>query len=107
MRAKSLKHLDRYEFESEEVSNDEKLDRKEKKLKEDEKFNMFVKYHDLLQYGRGKSQDDLSTNKGCDSKSPCKDKPNYDQILRKNTFGGSSKELLKEQQNKRSKIRFI
>lgn len=94
MRAKSLKHLDRYEFESEEVSNDEKLDRKEKKQKEDEKFNMFVKYHDLLQYGRKKSEDDIS--KGIDSKSPGKDRINYEQILRNNTFGGSSKELLKE-----------
>ena len=55
IRVKSLEHLKYYEFDSVDNSNEEKaLSRKEKKQKEDEKFMMFVKMHDILKYG-GKS----------------------------------------------------
>ena len=54
IRVKSLETLNHYEFgESEILSNDDKvLNKKEKKQKEDEKFNMFVKMHDIMKYGK-------------------------------------------------------
>ena len=45
--------MNHYEFDSEEYSNEEKiLNRKEKKQLEDQKFALYVKYHDILKYGK-------------------------------------------------------
>ena len=54
-RLKSLDILDKYEFDSDEISNDpnEKVvTQKDKKQREDEKFRLFVHMHDFLRYGK-------------------------------------------------------
>jgi hypothetical protein len=58
IRVKSLEHLNHYEFDEDETpSNEEKvLNRKEKKQLEDQKFDMYVKYHDILKYGKSSNK---------------------------------------------------
>ena len=56
IRVKSLEHLNHYEFDSVSNSNDEKaLSKKEKKQKEDEKFEYYCQMRHIMKYRGGTS----------------------------------------------------
>ena len=62
-RVKSLEHLNHYEFDSVSNSNEEKaLNPKEKKQKEDEKFDISVKLNTILKYRGGTSFKNLNSH---------------------------------------------